>query len=426
MDLSGLQSRAEGDIVRVYLLADGLLFSTGGGVPFAAEAAFSYSSSETRITIEGLPVGPIYQALVGVGYESGGLWNVDAYSESRLFQLSPNDETVVVMENFVWPSFGISFAPDLRGKSLKGVAPAGGDVYTAEERKVYLLDGSSLALYDQYDLAADPNEFGVSTRRVLGLSDDRFFLASDALLNTDAGVIPFYGGDGWDFQSDFSAGLAGNRAILESGTQFLLPSQDNALFFRRADGLGGVYRPYLLTFLPWVNLDVDGVRDMVLSQYNAYFATAGGAFALPPAFLQDLTPTLAEYRVPFSAPAEILSLGFKPSGAAPGGTLFMGTTDGVWEVAVDESEGISFLGTATQIPETDGERIERIAISESYDLEAYISRYFLFVRKNEIIDKMPFFAVIPGKATGMIWGGPGGDNLFISGSEGLSTILVGS
>jgi hypothetical protein len=426
MDLSGVHARA-GDTVRVYLLADDLLFSTGGGVPFAAEAPVAISG-ESRIKIEGLPVGPTYRALVGLGNDTAGLWIADQYGESSQFLVSPTAETEVVISNLGsnWPYYAPVYSSELMGKSLKGVAPAGSDVYTAEERTMYLAYfdpfGALLSISDQYDLAADPNVDGVSDRRVLGLSDDPGFLANDAFLNSDSGIIPFSGGDGWSFDPSFSTGLNGTRAIIETGTFFVV--QDQALFFRRADGLGGKYFPFSPPDGPWVNLDVAGVRDMAVSENYAYFATDGGNFALPPAFLQDSTPTLAEHRIAFSAPAEVLCLGFKPAGGFPGGTLSMGTTDGVWEVTVDESSGVA-MGTATQIPETEGERIEMIAISSYSDYAAYISRYFLFIRYKGVIYKFPFFAVIPGKATGMVFEN-GGWSLFISGFEGLSAIYLGS
>ena len=78
--------------------------------------------------------------------------------------------------------------------------------------------------------------------------------------------------------------------------------------------------------------------------------------------------------------------------------------------------------------ETAGDSIERIAIS-SYNsyAEAYLSRYYLYIRNwngsSYYVDKMPFFAVVPGRATGLAWDLNG--TLYISGTEGLAAIYVG-
>ena len=75
LDVSGVAPKAVGDVVRVYLIADGLLFSTGGGVPFAAEISGEDSIRKKTISIDGLPVGPIYKAMVGCGPVSGGIFH---------------------------------------------------------------------------------------------------------------------------------------------------------------------------------------------------------------------------------------------------------------------------------------------------------------------------------------------------------------
>jgi len=241
-------------------------------------------------------------------------------------------------------------------------------------------------------------------------------------MNSNNGIVPFYGGDGWNFDTTLSSALGGNKEIEESGVFSV--SVDYALFFRRADGIGGVHTQGGVQ-QPWVNLDVSGVRDMVVSNNNAYFATEGGAFALPPAFLLDSTPTLAEHQMNFSAPAEILSLEYLPIGVAAD-RLFMGTTNGVWEAQVTSETPTITFGTLTQIPETAGQNIDFIDISSAWPdaNQAYLSRYFLYIRKYGTVYKIPFFAVIPGKATGMSW--TSDTKLYISGTEGLSVIDVGS
>ena len=424
MDFSQVQARQAGDVVRVYLLANGLLFSTEVGVPFAAEVSLG-TGEDTVIKISGLPVGPHYQALVGVGSTDQGIFRVDYHGESEEFQISPGDDITVTTTLDYIPSFnGIYFSADLMGKHLTGVAESGSDVYAAEASKLYLVylnyidPDYVVSLADSYDLADDPYGEGVKSYRVNGLSPGYF---SAARMNSNNGIVPFYGGDGWNFDTTLSSALGGNKEIEESGVFSV--SVDYALFFRRADGIGGVHTVSGVQ-QPWVNLDVSGVRDMVVSNNNAYFATEGGAFALPPAFLLDSTPTLAGHQMNFSAPDEILSLGYRPPTVGPI-TLFMGTTDGVWEAQVTNESPVT-LGTLTQIPETAGQNIDMIDISSAWPdaNQAYLSRYFLYIRKYGTVYKIPFFAVIPGKATGMTWSSD--EKLYISGTEGLSLLYVGS
>ena len=429
IDFSQIQSKQAGDVVRVYLLADGKLFSTGGGVPFSAQVVIAPYPDETKVSIQGLPVGPQYQALLGVGPMSGGVFAPNSYGKSGLFQVSPGtDTTVPVSLNSLSTFSGITFSSELMGKNLKGAVGAGGfSAYTAEESTLYRMyyDNSINVLYmsASYDLATDS--------RVNGLSDDGAYLASDAFISTPTGVLPFDNSEGFNFQPDFSSTLGGNKDILESAD--FLAGADYAFFFRRAGGLGGTYvgqlDQYNYSTWSWVNLDVPGVLDLAVSNNFAYFATASGAFALPPAFLTD--PTLAEHKMPFSAPADIVSLDFVPTIAFAGGKLYMGTTNGAYEADVTETttppRSISLSpDPATQIPETAGQKIEWIAISRDWPdaNQAFLSNYWLFIRKGVTVYEIPFFAILPGKPTGMAW--DSSNVLYISGTEGLSAINVGS
>ena len=241
--------------------------------------------------------------------------------------------------------------------------------------------------------------------------------------------MPFDNSEGWNFKPAFSSTLGGSKDILESAD--FLAGADYAFFFRRAGGLGGTYvgqlDQYNYSAWSWVNLDVPGVLDLAVSDNNAYFATTSGSFALPPAFLSD--PSLAAYKMPFLAPAPIMSLDFLPTGGLPGGTLFMGTTNGVYMGTVTEitSPPSISLSAVTQIPETAGQKIEHIAISKYYSNsnQAFLSNYWLYIRKSLTETyEIPFFAVLPGKPTGMSWDSSG--VLYISGTEGLSAVYVGS
>lgn len=424
IDVSQIKPKQEGEVARVYLLADGKLFSTGGGLPFTAEVPFDYMSG-SRISIQGLPVGPQYQALIGIGWLSGGVFTPYEYCKSGLFQISPGTDTTV---NVGFPqSIGLSIAlcADLAGKSLKGVTEAGYySAFTAEETRLHRVNFQEspilLYQYDSYDLSAD------GSFRVNGLSDDRASLASDAFASGSGGVLPFDNSEGWNFHPDFSTQLAGDRNILESAS--FLDGADYAFFFRRAGGLGGAWVGQLDTYnfetWNWVNLDVPGVLDLAVSDNKAYFATSGGAFALPPAFLSNyLAPTLAGYRIPLpaGAPTGILSMDYAPFI----NTLFMGTRNGAWYAEINDSEDVTFIGTPTQISQTAGQSIGFVAVS-SYNPtthQAFLSDYWLYIRKSGMVYEIPFFAVLPGKPTGLAW--DSGNVLYISGSEGLSAVYVG-
>jgi hypothetical protein len=94
LDFSGFSGRAmqNGYVARVYLLADGLLFSTGGGTPFAAEVEVDQYVG-AKVKIDGLPVGPVYKALIGFGPVTDGVFSPEYYGESPLFQITPGGDT---------------------------------------------------------------------------------------------------------------------------------------------------------------------------------------------------------------------------------------------------------------------------------------------------------------------------------------------
>jgi hypothetical protein len=430
MDFSGIQARQEGDVARVYLLADGLLFSTGDGTPFCAEVlADPYLGATIRI--DGLPVGPTYKALVGFGPVTATGFTPSNYGESALFKISPGEDTSVTVSLEYPPFSTIRFSPDLMGKNILAVGNSFGSPIAAEETRLnytYLYwDGFDytflpIGTNEQYDLTG----LGMSSLRANGLSTGDMG-SFNTWLNTSSGIYPFTN-DTWLFQTDFNSGLSGPKDIIQSGT--VPVAQDYALFFRRTNGLGGTYAPLGQWNTPlswtWVNLDLSGVTDMALGNGGAYFAASGEGFALPPAFVQDLNPTVAKHRKDFSAPAPILSLGVRTFAAGPS-LLYMGTTDGVWYMSVDETT--YEFGVATplaQIPETAGEPIEQIAISSlmrTSDNQAYLSRYYLFIRWWSSIYKIPFYAVFPGKPTGIAWDPTG--VLYVSGTEGLAAVYVG-
>ncbi len=430
VDFSSVQARLGGDVARVYLLADGLLFSTGGGTPFAAEIPIDpYLGAKIRI--DGLPAGPTYKALVGIGLPTTGSITPVYYGESALFKISPGGDTSVEVSLTAlgFPFTNIRYSQDLMFKSVRAVGNNFGSPIAAEQTRLvntYMYNDlvlgyifSTIGLSEQYDLAA------------LSLTANSLSMGSvggsPTWLNTKKGIFPFTPGTTWTIQTNFNVNLSGPMDILQSGTIFVGGYYN--LFFRRTGGLGGsnIVGTYqnAPTFWSWVNVDVPGLTDMALGGSNAFFAASGKGFGLPPAFLTD--PDLAKHRKDFSAPAPILSLAMRPGAVSSIGTLYIGTTDGVWYQSVDEAN-LTYGATLalTQVPETAGEPIEQMAFSTSMvssDNQAYLSRYWLFIKSYSNVYKIPFFFIFPGKPTGMAWDSSG--NLYLSGSEGLAAVYVG-
>ena len=432
VDVSGIAARVgnPSDVIRVFLIADGLLFSTGGGVPFTAEVPASGDSQEQKINISGLPVGPKYRVMVGVGLVNGEVFQPDSYGDSGEFLINPNADTSVTVTLNSVPLLA-SYSPDLLGKPLKGLVDDFSSIFTAEEKQAYYTYFDRLL--STWSFEADLTLSGYSIR---GLSKSSLY--RNTALDTNKGILPFFRGTGWTFETAFSQGEGGSVDIAQSAS-FGVPGTDidYAVFFRRQNGLGGTYvlnQDYSVpSAWKWVNVDLSGVRDLIVSQHNAYYAAGGAVFALPPAFLSDVLsgnpPNLEAHRIDLPSPAPVLSLGFRPDPLGlPGGTLTLGTSDGVYQAALDELVSAQLAPGPTHIAETAGDIIERIAIS-SYNsrAEAYLSRYYLYIRNwngsNYYVDKTPFFAVVPGRATGLAWDSNG--TLFISGTEGLSAVYVG-
>jgi hypothetical protein len=436
VDVSGIASRLgnTGDVIRVYLIADGLLFSAGGEAPFMAEVPASGDfSQEQKINISGLPVGPEYRVMVGLGPVNSGIFQPYNYADSGRLQVSPNADTAVrvTLQNISYPyGYAPSFSPDLLGLELTGVVQSDYyDIYAAKADYLYYPYygiPASWSLYDSFDLTSE-------SYRVNSLSRGASFgpLSVGTYLNSNKGIYQFTNSDGFQIDASFSSTLSGTRDIRGSSS-LTVPGTDvdYAVFFRRNGGLGGTYVPYADSSDPslwkWVNVEMAAVTDMTVSEYNAYYAANGKVFVLAPAYLRD--PALAENRKNLSVPAPVQSLGFRPYvSGSPGGTLYMGTTDGVWEMDVDESTSAPYVTPASSPIQAvaAGDRIERIAINSNTTYhEAYLSRYYLYIAKSLNFYKIPFFAVIPGRATGMAWDNSW--NLYISGTEGLSALYAGS
>ena len=161
---------------------------------------------------------------------------------------------------------------------------------------------------------------------------------------------------------------------------------------------------------------------MVVSENNAYFRRRR----------KRLCPASGLPAGPHTCPAPR-----RPAGAGPGtvsgvpvlagacrGTLSLGTTDWVWQAEVDETRrGVTNYPALPRCMKPPGTASSG---SPSPPTTATLRHTFPAITctsaRLTAVDKIPFFAVIPGRATGMAWDSNG--TLYISGTEGLAAVDV--
>jgi hypothetical protein len=309
----------------------------------------------------------------------------------------------------------------MMGKSLRGVVVDSANVIiTADERMMYY--GYDLSTFTPKDL---PDGYTVNTID-LGV-DAESPSGIWVWFNTNRGILPNVD---LVFDEDFSTklGAVSVRGSAGRGTELGGP----AVWFYRDGGLGGAYIDPDIAWNPaswsWVNLASDHVYDcLVAYPGDGYFATSGGLYHLPTAFLQDSTPDIEEYKKPLAAPGRVFSLGLIDQNG-DGDTLFMGTDDGVWYQQIDMGE---FTGSLQREPNTAGHSFQIIAISDFWPtFKAYLSDSYLFIYNGTSgsWSQFPLCAGLPGNIWGMTWVELGGTTVYkylvVAGSEGMTYLLV--
>jgi hypothetical protein len=179
----------------------------------------------------------------------------------------------------------------------------------------------------------------------------------------------------------------------------------------------------------WSWVDVDELEDIlaegqelvldfeVVGEYG-FFATPLGAFRMDKdmfdagADIGSVGDILTEgmfFEIREEGkPLQILSLAYDEKAER----LYMGTVDGVYKAKLGSN---AMPKDPKLVSRTDGFRFPRVLVNDSYDV--FFSTYELFVIESGSgkLEKLPFYAGLPGRLTGAAWKGAG-NILYISGS----------
>lgn len=425
IDIAEVATRGIGDrYARIYMTADGELF------PLDAENAYLAAQvnefEPTTVIIEGIPVGPRYRVLLSTGFLEDGWFATQQWGESAEFTLEPGINTPVDL--FMQGSpFGNTF--DLAGKNLRDVFVLGTTLYTTSTDTLYEnIDTYPWGAYAPIALEPGYNANSLSEGIEFGSGAARLWI------NSNKGVLPFYYDIGPlpvpAFDTAFSANL-GAVPVLDSATRSV--SGGHVVFFHRQDGLGGGFVPTADATKPenwtWVNLDAGGVYDLLcVGPGEGQFATSGGAFRLPEAFLKDATPSVAEHKLPVAPPAKVLSWDLMYDNNGDGDLLFAGTEDGAWQLVLNG--GSWEPGSFQRIAGTEGDAIimTEAEVLAGYQFAAFLSPLALYIYETTSgpnLISYPFHAGLPGEVTGMALYVYGSSvYLMISGEEGLVFVYV--
>jgi hypothetical protein len=385
---------------------------------------------EIRLTLEDIPVGPTYQVWLSVVEEQPEGWfKTYTWVESQPFNLAPGQEAVVAFseaELFMNPIFDPYW--DMMGISLKGILVDQFDqIITADQDTLYTgyptLPGSS-------PLSAEDLPAGYLVNSIDWGVNVQNPSVDESWLNTNRGILPVEDLTITAQSLDFSSALGAISVLGSAGRD---ESGANAVvWYFRDGGLGGAFVDSDIAPNPsswsWVNTDSDLVFDC-LTAYpgDGYFATSGGLFRLPWAFLQDASPSIDEHKKLLSVPGRVLSLGLIDQ-SGDGDTLFLGTDNGVWYAGIDSG---GFTESLNYEPITAGHSIRMIAIGQFISVfKAYLSDTHIFIWNGaqSTWSKLPLCAGVPSRITGMAWCEYGAATvdyyLLVAGSEGLTYLWV--
>lgn len=416
LTFSGVTPRGDWDyFARVYLLADGRRFALTGTTEYIQVPMSDVDS--TTVVVDGIPVGPEYSVLAAVVQQRPEGWfSTEAWGgSSEPFQVTPGKIISIPISFQSWPDF---YPVDpMMGKNIKDVESDGTTVYVADAGNVHV--GDLLNLWGSW------STYPVTSGHTINSLSMGIDLASvpnvfpQLWANTDRGILPLNG-------AGFIAPLTdqlGSVSVLDSTVGYDSTWMNYVLYFRRSEGLGGVYIPESLAPDPsqwnWVNLNTDRVLDMALGVGGgAAFATFGSAFRVPETLLLDSTPSLAEHRTNLAGPAPIRSLYIFDNDAVE--DLYIGTEDGAWR---DEAWDFPDQGLIRE-PGTQGCPIRRVVFEAASSYwRAYLSDVYIFVVDNSgsLVGKYPFVSGFPGRVNSIEWAYDGGSwaYLFVATDRGL-------
>jgi hypothetical protein len=427
LDLSAVSKGLGDRHARVWLIADSAIYSLAEDKDFLQKAI--PGSEAITLTIEDLPVGPVYRVWLSIVEEQEGWLSTYVWGESAAFELQPGAKVAVQFTTSqLYASQSSIFKPvadsgvNMTGKKFLDVEVYGDYIYTTDGSKLYEIANfpGGAAPFTVTEIAAPSGQSINSVSVALGSWGNTYLC-----IDTDQGIYALNSGA---FESPATSVNLGSVSVLGSGRDSY--GGGSVLFFRRSSGWGGTYAEVESNPIDWswINRDSGRVTDLAVSQDgsgNAYYATADGAFLFSGEYFSDPTPTIGEHKYPFEAPSRILSLAIIKT---EGEELLMGTENGAWRAPL--IGGPEVIDTPQRVDGTQGYRINRTAAYyEDYNFAAYMSDLYIFIWDETPpgnLYKCPLAAGLPGRITGMVWYRPGGGGpdfyLIVSGTEGLAFI----
>jgi hypothetical protein len=430
LDLSAV-SKGPGDrYARVWLIANSAIYSLAEDKDYLQEAI--PGDEEVTLTIEDLPVGPVYRVWLSIVEEQQDWLATYVWGESAPFDLQPGTKVAVQFTASQLKDSYPIFQPvanenaNMTGKKFLDVEAYGGYIYATDGSKLYEISNfkGEYTLFTATEIDAPSGRSINSLSVALGTFGNTYLC-----IDTDQGIYALNGGA---FESPATSVNLGSVSVLGSGRDSY--GGGSVLFFRRSSGWGGTYAEVESNPPVWIwtNRDSGRVTDLAVSQDssgNGYFATADGAFRFSGEYLYKRslgeTPSIGDYKAGFSAPSHILSLAIiNPETEV----LLMGTENGAWSAGLTGDSKV--IDTPLRVDGTQGYRINRIAAyyGGSYNFAAYMSDIYLLLWDDMFggIYKCPLAAGLPGRVTGLVWYSPAASYyyLIVSGTEGLAYIEI--
>jgi len=428
LDLSALAGKGLGDrYARIWLVAGNKIYPLGQDKDYVQRSIPGYE--QITVTLEDIPAGPTYRVWLSVVTQEVDGFSTYVWAESAAFPLSAGDDVAVIFRINEFSSSPFTPIIDTDGeltrmdKGLKDVENNLGTIYATDGAKLYEIFSFNTSP-SIVSIDAPANQVINSVSK--GING---YLSDSLVANTNTGIVS-YNGDGSFDPPPLVSDTLGSLSVLNSAVGYYPGSFDPVLFFRSANSWGGT-APYVEAspgdFI-WLNQSSEKVFDLVVPPDlfgYAYFATENGAFRFWGEYLRKLTsgetPSVADYKATFKAPAKVLSLGLMNPEVE---VLLMGTENGVYEAGT--ISGPEVISTPYIVDGTQGYRIRKIATYYDWpNFAAYLSDAYLLVWDGYqgILEKYPLCAGFPGRITGMTWffsAVSGNYYLIISGDEGLA------
>jgi hypothetical protein len=377
-------SGASPDTLRVYVMGAGSVLVPFGPTahPYYDEVTLGSTAGSVSYTTPPVPAGGPYSVLVAAGGSLGGAFAPTDYGQADGVTVTAGGSTAaaVTLQAVPW------FRGDLWGQAMTGAVDAGG-IWASSSSKLY-----SVTISGSFPTITSVTAAESTTPVPAGYSINALsFGQGDPWLDTDKGILPFHLGSP---VTSFASGAGIQDVLLSSVQSYGTIAPTDVAFYQRAGGIGGTI---LSAGVPTTWYDVDlstflaGTRvlDFVNGDPNGpgyvYFATGHGAFRLAISILgggataqQVLDRAIAQFFGVSNGTAELPITCL----ALLGTTLYIGTTDGVWTVTIDESNATDPFGgnVPARLPGTAGKTIRKAA-----PLNNGIQQYAAFLTDTGIL-----------------------------------------